>query len=100
MTNRQQARSHMKRRFSGARCKKIDCSYRVKDKGRVSEERIDNGRAEKKGEERYHRPLLNLSNQNFTDDVALLNILAVALKLRPSLKASLRDCFSVSLNVL
>jgi hypothetical protein len=27
----------------------------------------------KKRRERYHRPLLNLSNQNFTDDVPLLN---------------------------
>ncbi len=67
---------------------------------------MDNGRTEKKrkeeegGEGRYYRPLLNLSNQNFTDEVELLNFLAVALKLRPSLKASLRACFSVSVKVL
>src|SRR5665811_256076 len=57
-----------------------------------------NGQAAQKRED--YRPLLNLSNQNLIEDVALLNFLAVALKLRPSLKASLRACLSVSLKVL
>jgi hypothetical protein len=38
----------MKRRFPDARYKKINCSSQEKDKGRVSEERIDNGRTDRK----------------------------------------------------
>jgi hypothetical protein len=50
MTNRQQARSHTKRGYPDARCQNIDYRSQEKDKGRVSEERIDRRRTEKKRE--------------------------------------------------